>query len=87
MMMFGPLVVDVARSLVEKQTKILQMQLLKPPDFMWSISELLGHGGTDPVWVLRVAGVDTDTVKRWLQEELKGVEELVGREAYSKTFR
>lgn len=78
--LFGPLVVDLAQNLVADQAQISQLQLKKPPDFLWSISAV--EGG----WVIRAAAVETETVREWLREALSGLSVIIGSQVYSKAF-
>jgi urease accessory protein len=61
----------------------------EPEDLMWSFSPA---GSADPTGpgrgaIVRIAGKETDGVKMWLKEELKGLEEIVGLDIYRKAFR
>ncbi|KIJ32104.1 hypothetical protein M422DRAFT_36019 [Sphaerobolus stellatus SS14] len=85
-MMFGPLVKDIALNLVRMQSNLVQMQSQATPSFMWSISEVQHGGCSAPGWVLRVVGVEREKVRNWLREAMRAIERAVGKEVYSKAF-
>lgn len=79
-LLFGPLVVDVAQGLIAKQAQISQLQLRAPPKFLWSISTV------ESGWVVRAAGVETEIVREWLREALSDLSNIIGEQVYSKAF-
>ena len=78
----GPLVHDVVAHLDKLYQSITLFKLASPARMIWAlspISEGKGH-------ILRVAGVETEDVKDWLQESLRGFEDVVGFDTYLKLF-
>lgn len=59
-----------------------QYQRLFSEDLIWSYSEL----EKDQAAVIRCAGVETETIKDWLAEQLKPLEMLIGRDIYKAAF-
>lgn len=67
------------RSLSQDET---QYQQSASNSLIWSYSELEKGQAA----VVRCAGVETETIKDWLAEQLKSLEILVGRDIYKATF-
>lgn len=63
---------------------IRQMQVRRgePEALLWSFSPLAEDRGC----IVRVTATETDKVRAWLKEQLKGLEEVVGRDAYARAF-
>jgi len=51
-----------------------------PDSLIWSLSMI------ESGCVVRVAGKETELVKNWLREQLRGLEDIVGSDVYSKAF-
>jgi urease accessory protein len=83
LLLYGPLVQGVVRSLEEKMEKTVVFRVREPLDVLWSLSAV--HGKTDGR-VVRVAGKETEDVKRWLCDALRGLVDVIGAEVYSKIF-
>ncbi|KAG8842810.1 hypothetical protein FRB91_003909 [Serendipita sp. 411] len=90
-LMYGPCTQAVSDHLQSQYNQITQMQRRTPPEpVIWSCSPLEG-GLSSPAGVfdgciVRVAGTETDAVRRWLREALRGLESQIGKDAYSKAF-
>lgn len=84
--MLGPLVTEIAQTLERRQSKVQQMQRGTPPDFLWFIDELPADDNGGLGWILRAAAKETETIKIWLKEALCNIQDVVGKEIYSKTF-
>lgn len=79
-LLFGPLVRKTI-AVVEKEVDgMTQFQQASPSELVWSYSPL-EHGG-----ILRAAGTETEVVKRWLKRILAPLVDVVGPEAFDKTF-
>lgn len=61
---------------------ITQYQKHFSEDLIWSYSEL----EKDQAAVVRCAGIETETIKDWLAEQLKPLETLIGRDIYKAAF-
>jgi len=79
--LLGPKVQGVIASLAALYKTITIFQQSTPESLIWSLSEI--EGGC----IVRLAGKETELVKFWLQEHLRGVEELIGEDVYSNTFK
>ncbi|KLO17081.1 UreD-domain-containing protein [Schizopora paradoxa] len=77
----GPKTKHMIQSLDEEYQEISVYQHASPPDLIWSLSHIDGEGR-----VVRIAGKETELVKLWLKDHLKGLEDVVGLDVYSKTF-
>ena len=84
LLLFGPATTALAAHLASVYDGIRQMQVRRasPEALLWSFSPLADGRGC----IVRVAGTETDRVKAWLKEQLTGLEEVVGRDAYARAF-
>jgi urease accessory protein len=83
LLLYGPLVQGVVRELEERVREISVFRVREPPDVLWSMSGV--HGEAEGR-VVRVAGKETEDVKKWLCASLRGLVDIVGTEVYSKAF-
>lgn len=83
LLLYGPLVQGVVRELEERMQKISVFRVREPLDVLWSISGVHGDAGGR---VVRVAGKETEDVKKWLCGALRGLVDVIGNEVYSKAF-
>ncbi len=84
LLLFGPATTALTAHLASVYDGIRQMQVRSgsPEALLWSFSPLAEGRGC----IVRVAGTETDRVKTWLKEQLRGLEEVVGRDAYARAF-
>ncbi|CAE6511319.1 unnamed protein product [Rhizoctonia solani] len=82
LILLGPLVQPLVRSLQTSYGGISQRQRSDPENLIWSLSPLVESDGI----CIRVAGKETELVRQWLKVRLVGLESVVGTEAYSKAF-
>ena len=82
-LLYGPLVQGVVRELEERMEKISVFRVGEPLDVLWSMSGVHGDAGGR---VVRVAGKETEEVKMWLCNALRGLVDVIGAEVYSKAF-
>jgi len=80
--LYGPRTHGVVTDLQAKYHSISVYKRTAPERFLWSLSPVDDGKGT----VLRAAGVETEDVKQWLREALKGLEAVVGIDEYRKAF-
>jgi len=83
LLLYGPLVQGVVRVLEERMQKIRVFRVGEPLDVLWSMSGVHGDAGGR---VVRVAGKETEEVKKWLCGALQGLIDVIGEEVYSKAF-
>jgi urease accessory protein len=83
LLLYGPLLEGVVRSLEDRMQKMTVFQVREPLDVLWSLSGVHGNTGGR---VVRVAGKGTEEVKRWLCDALRGLVDVIGAEVYSRTF-
>ena len=83
LLLYGPLVRGVVRELEERMQKISVFRVREPLDVLWSMSGVHGDAGGR---VVRVAGKETEDVKKWLCGALRGLVDVIGDEVYSKAF-
>ncbi|KAF5356138.1 hypothetical protein D9756_004073 [Leucocoprinus leucothites] len=89
-MLYGTQVQGIIENLKATFEAITVFKRRVPEDLIWSFSPI-GIPGAEGVAgagaVVRVAGKETEQVKRWLKEGLKGIEEVVGVDVYCRAFR
>jgi urease accessory protein len=83
LLLCGPLVQGVVRELEARMEEISVFRVKEAPDVLWSMSAMHGDASGR---VVRVAGKETEDVKGWLSGALRGLVDVIGAEAYSKTF-
>lgn len=91
LLLAGPATAALAADLASAYDGIRQMQVRRgrgdlgdndPLLLLWSLSPLADGRGC----IVRVAGVETDGVRAWLREHLRGLEAVIGRDAYARAF-
>lgn len=78
----GPLVHDVVAHLDKLSQSITVFKTTSPARMIWALSPINEGKGH----ILRVAGVETEDVKDWLRESLRGFEGVIGVDTYPKLF-
>ena len=78
----GPLVQDVVAHLDKLYQSTTLFKVTTPVRMIWALSPMREGKGH----ILRVAGVETEDVKNWLRESLRGFEDIVGVDTYRKLF-
>lgn len=86
LLLYGPRLQGVVRTLEDRMRAATVFQVKEPLDVLWSLSPVRGEAG-DGGRIVRVAGKETEDVKRWLSDALCGLAEVIGGEVYSKIFR
>lgn len=81
--LYGPSVQDIINSVTVQYTHISVFKQKSPENLIWSLSPISPDGSGA---IMRVAGTETETVKKWLQQALGGIEDIVGTEVYRRVF-
>ncbi|KAG6878631.1 hypothetical protein C0993_001154 [Termitomyces sp. T159_Od127] len=81
--LYGPLVKTTLMHLSALYDQISIFRTKVPRDMVWSLSPISVHSGA----IVRVAGKETETVRRWLGQSLQGLQDAIGREVYQKAFQ
>jgi urease accessory protein len=81
--MFGTATRAIVDSLRMRYDSLTQMQRRTPEPLIWSLSPLEDGEGC----IVRVAATETDAVRQWLRDALRGLESQIGLDAYSKAFQ
>ncbi|KAH7885895.1 UreD urease accessory protein-domain-containing protein [Phlebopus sp. FC_14] len=82
LILLGPLTQAVAAQLNGQYRSISVFKTAAPARMTWAwsaVDEGRAH-------VVRVAGIETEDVKGWLRESLRGFEDIIGTDAYRKAF-
>lgn len=82
LLLYGPQTHGVVTDLQAKYSTISIFKRATPERFLWSLTPVDDGKGT----VIRAAGVDTEDVKNWFREVLRGLEAVVGINEYRKAF-
>lgn len=82
LVLYGPQTHGVVADLQAKYRSLSVFKRKAPERFLWSLSPVDDGKGT----VIRAAGVDTEDVKNWFREALRGLEGVVGIDEYRKAF-
>ncbi|KAI6119004.1 UreD-domain-containing protein [Pisolithus croceorrhizus] len=78
----GPLVHGVVAQLKDKLRSLSVLAMVAPPRVLWGMTP----ADDGNIFVIRVAGLETEDVKDWLRESLRPLEEVVGIDTYRKAF-
>lgn len=79
--LYGPLTQKTIEALQTEYDEISVYQISSSPPLVWSLSD-----NTKGMFVVRVAGLETEAVKIWLKERLKMLAHIVGYDVYEKAF-
>lgn len=83
-MLYGPLVQGAIRDMTAQYDQISVLKSKAPAEMLWSLSPMTwGEGGGA---VIRVAGKETEVVKKWLEQALLGLQEAVGADVFRRAF-
>lgn len=82
LLLYGPQTHGIVTDLQAKYRTISIFKRATPERFLWSLTPVDDGKGT----VIRAAGVDTEDVKNWFKEVLRGLEAVVGINEYRKAF-
>jgi len=83
--LYGPRLQGVVRELEDRMRAATVFQVREPLDVLWSLSPVRGEAGNEGR-IVRVAGKETEDVKKWLSDALRGLVDVIGSEVYSKIF-
>lgn len=81
LLLYGPQVQGVIGALTEEYGRISVFKTNAPAGLLWSLSAF-GDGGA----VVRIAGKETEEVKRWIGAAVAAVQMVVGREVFQRAF-
>jgi len=85
LLLYGPRLQGVVRMLEDRMRVATVFQVREPLDVLWSLSPVRGEAG-DGGRIVRVAGKETEDVKKWLSDALRGLVDVIGGDVYSKIF-
>ena len=82
--LYGPLVQSVIAGMIAQYDQISVLKAKSPLEMLWSLTPMIS-GGTS--WaVARVAGKETEVVKRWLGQALRELQPIIGIDVYRRAF-
>ncbi|RDB29181.1 Urease accessory protein D [Hypsizygus marmoreus] len=79
----GPLVQGTIHHLGGQYDQISVFKTRAPAGLIWSLSHMPSGGGA----IVRVAGKETESVKKWLGQALVGLQETIGIDVYQQAFQ
>ncbi|KAA1468264.1 UreD-domain-containing protein [Dentipellis sp. KUC8613] len=82
LILYGPQIKDIILDLDMRYQAISLYRTSEPSTTLWSMSPIGGNEGR----MIRVAGKETEDVKGWLRNELKGLECIIGVDVFRKAF-
>lgn len=82
--LYGPLVQKAIASMTEHYATISVFKTQSPANLLWSLSPITS--GEVPGTVVRVAGTETEVVRKWLGHALADIEQVVGLDVYRRAF-
>ena len=85
LLLYGPRVQAIVRELEDRMRAVTVFQVREAMDVLWSLSPVRGEAGNEGR-IVRVAGKETEDVKKWLKDALRGLVNVIGEEVYSKIF-
>lgn len=83
LILFGPSLQSIIAELSTRYDKISVFKASTPARLIWSLSTI---DSANQGVVVRVAGIETEMVKGWLREALRGLEPIVGIDVYRRAF-
>ncbi|KAF8647904.1 hypothetical protein AX16_006436 [Volvariella volvacea WC 439] len=81
LILVGPLLCHTLEFITSQYDRITVFRGALPQDIIWSLSHC-GQG----VALIRVAGKETEMVRKWLKQHLSHAETVIGAEAFRKAF-
>ncbi len=81
--LLGPMLQSTIQHLAAQYERISVMKSRRPDDLIWSLSPIAGQGCSV---VVRIAGKETESVKRWIREALSPAEDVLGADAFKQAF-
>ncbi|KAF8230675.1 UreD-domain-containing protein [Tricholoma matsutake] len=82
--LYGPLVQAVIGAMVAQYDRISVLKAKGPPEMLWSLTPMVSEEGD---WaVIRVAGKETEMVKKWLGQALGELQPIIGVDMYRRAF-
>lgn len=86
LLLYGPQLQGVVEELEDRMRAATVFQVREPSDVLWSLSPVRGGDAGNEGRIVRVAGKETEDVKKWLSDALRGLVDVIGSEVYSKIF-
>ncbi|KAF9022504.1 UreD-domain-containing protein [Hymenopellis radicata] len=84
--LLGPMLQPTIQHLTAQYERISVMKARTPDDLIWSLSPVVGQGRSAIAVVVRLAGKETESVKRWIRDALSPAEDVLGADAFKQAF-
>ncbi|KAF9015502.1 hypothetical protein BDQ17DRAFT_1295352 [Cyathus striatus] len=81
-LLYGPKVQDTINELETLYNRITVFKTKSPADLIWSFSTIQNGKGA----VVRIAGLETEIVKKWLKQALLSIESIIGTDVYRQAL-
>lgn len=81
LLLHGPLLEHIVQELSNQFTRLTVFKCAAPNDLIWSLSPISANGA-----IVRVGGKDVESVKNWLKSSLARLEDVIGTDAFRRTF-
>jgi urease accessory protein len=89
LLLYGREISQISEAIEASYAKIVVHANTRPPEsILWSLSVLPVPLSSPPsnFSIVRIAGVETESVRNWIGMALRSLESLVGVDLYRKTF-
>lgn len=84
LILYGPLVQAIIEGMIAQYDRISVLKARAPPDMLWSLSPMTSGEAS---WaIVRVAGKETEEVKRWISQALGELQHIIGIDVYRRAF-
>lgn len=83
LILLGPQVQSIIADISQKYNKLSVFKSKTPDPLIWSISSIdTNNTGV----VIRIGGMESEMVKEWLKDALRGLEGIIGLDALRRAF-
>ena len=83
LILYGPRLQTIMTDVTSLYDQIAVFKTRIPDAVLWSLSPM---DRTRQGVVIRVAGMETEAVKSWLNQTLSGLEEIIGKDVFRRAF-
>ncbi len=83
LILLGPQVQSIITAISHKYDQLSVFKTRSPAPLIWSVSPIdASKAGV----IIRAAGMESELVKEWLQNVLRGLERIIGVDVYRRAF-
>lgn len=86
LLLLGPACAKLAQHFLKLADQTVQYRLKMPPGLICSVSDLSPATATSRIIIVRLAGLDTEAVKFWLEEQMIILRDVIGTDVFKATW-